>query len=111
VSGVAYVRANRERDRFRRDMAPLFDGYTVFLTPVAPGPAPKGLASTGDPRFCAPWSFIGAPSIALPSGLGGNGLPLAIQLVAGHGREEALLGAAVWCERVLGFTARPSVGR
>jgi amidase len=110
VSGVAYVRANRERARFRQDMAPFLDRYTVLIAPVAPGPAPKGLASTGDARFCAPWSFIGVPSITLPSGFARNGLPVAIQLVAGQGREGTLLGAAAWCEGVLGFSATPSVG-
>jgi Asp-tRNA(Asn)/Glu-tRNA(Gln) amidotransferase A subunit family amidase len=107
VSGVDYVRATRERDRFRAEMAELFERHTVLLTPVAPSPAPRGLASTGDPAFCAPWSFIGAPAIALPSGVAADGLPLAVQLVAGPHRETALLGAAAWCEAVLDFRAGP----
>lgn len=109
VAGVDYVRANRARLACRAAMAPLLARHQVLLTPVAPAPAPKGLASTGDPSFCAPWSFIGAPSIALPSGVAPAGLPLAVQLVAGPDREEDLLGAAAWCEEVLGFTASPTV--
>jgi aspartyl-tRNA(Asn)/glutamyl-tRNA(Gln) amidotransferase subunit A len=108
LSGVEYVRANRARLACRADMAPLFARYQVLLTPVAPAPAPKGLASTGDPSFCAPWSFIGVPSISLPSGIAPSGLPLAVQLVAGPEREEDLLGAAAWCEGVLEFTAAPT---
>jgi aspartyl-tRNA(Asn)/glutamyl-tRNA(Gln) amidotransferase subunit A len=104
---VDYVRAHRARDAFRADMRPLFGRFTVLLTPAAPGPAPRGLHGTGDPLFCAPWSFIGTPSIALPSGVGGDGLPLAIQLIAGPGRDADLLGAAAWCERVLDFRAAP----
>ena len=88
-------------------MAAAFGRYAVLLTPVAPAPAPAGLASTGDPRFCAPWSFIGVPAISLPSGIAATGLPLAVQLVAGPGREAELLGAAAWCEHVLGFSAGP----
>ncbi len=106
-SAVDYVRANRTRDAFRADMRPLFERFTVLLTPVAPGPAPPGLDSTGDPSFCAPWSFIGAPSIALPSGVGTGGLPLAVQLIAGPRRDAELLGAAAWCERTLDFRATP----
>jgi Asp-tRNA(Asn)/Glu-tRNA(Gln) amidotransferase A subunit family amidase len=109
VAGVDYVRANRARLACRAAMAPLLARHQVLLTPVAPAPAPKGLASTGDPSFCAPWSFIGAPSIALPSGVAPSGLPLAVQLVAGPDREGDLLGAAAWCEEVLGFTAGPTV--
>ena len=109
VPGVDYVRANRVRLACRDAMTPVFGRYGVLLTPVAPAPAPLGLASTGDPRFCAPWSFIGVPAISLPSGIAATGLPLAVQLVAGREREAELLGAAAWCEGVLGFTARPSV--
>ncbi len=109
VSGVEYVRANRARLGFRAVMAPLFERYQVLLTPVAPAPAPAGLVSTGDPLFCAPWSFIGVPSISLPSGISASGLPLGIQLVAGPDREDDLLGAAAWCEGVLDFKAAPAV--
>jgi aspartyl-tRNA(Asn)/glutamyl-tRNA(Gln) amidotransferase subunit A len=109
VSGADYVRANRTRLACREAMTPVFARYQVLLTPVAPAPAPLGLASTGDPRFCAPWSFIGAPAISLPSGLAASGLPLAIQLTAGPDQEAELLGAAAWCESVLGFTATPSI--
>ncbi|PYM07805.1 MAG: amidase [Candidatus Rokuibacteriota bacterium] len=109
LPAVEYVRANRARLQFRAETAPLFERYQVLLTPVAPAPAPKGLASTGDPSFCAPWSFIGVPAIALPSGIAGSGLPLGVQLIAGAHRDEDLLGAAAWCEGVLGFTAAPTV--
>src|SRR2546426_5710051 len=109
LPAVEYVRANRARLQFRAETAPLFERYQVLLTPVAPAPAPKGLASTGDPSFCAPWSFIGVPAIALPSGIAGGGLPLGVQLIAGAHRDENLLGTAAWCEGVLGFTAAPTV--
>lgn len=107
VPGVEYVRANRARLGFGEAMAPLLERYTVLLTPSAPAPAPKGLASTGDPVFCAPWSFAGVPAISLPSGVAASGLPLAVQLVAGPGSEERLLAAAAWCERILAFGAAP----
>jgi amidase len=107
LPAVDYVRANRARAAFRAAMAPLLEGHDVLLTPVAPSPAPPGLSSTGDPMFCGPWSFIGVPSISLPSAVGASGLPLAIQLVAAAGREDRLFAAAAWCERVLDFRASP----
>lgn len=108
VSGVEYVRAQHTRRRFREEMEPLLDRYAALLMPVAYTTAPRGLATTGDPGLCAPWSFAGLPAIALPSGLAPDGLPLAIQLVAGAFAEDRLLAVARWCEAALGFEAEPT---
>jgi Asp-tRNA(Asn)/Glu-tRNA(Gln) amidotransferase A subunit family amidase len=90
-------------------MAPLADRFDALLSPTASGPAPRGLSSTGDAFFCAPWSFAGMPSIALPSGVGPEGLPWSVQLSGGLFAEPRLLSAARWCEAVLGFPAAPAL--
>jgi Asp-tRNA(Asn)/Glu-tRNA(Gln) amidotransferase A subunit family amidase len=107
LPATVYVTANRARLAFRDDMMPLLAEYDALLSPTAPDPAPAGLRWTGDASLCAPWSFIGAPAISLPSGVASSGLPHAIQLVAGAGEESKLCNAAAWCERVLGFGAVP----
>ncbi|HXJ78466.1 MAG TPA: amidase [Candidatus Methylomirabilis sp.] len=107
ISAVDYLAAQQTRRAFRAEMAPIAGRYDALLLPTAPGPAPKGLGSTGDPYFCAPWSFAGMPAIALPSGLDGAGLPLSIQLVGGVLAEARLLAAARWCEEAIGFSATP----
>lgn len=104
---VDYVRAQQARCRFRDDVMPLLRDVDALLTPAAPSTAPRGLASTGDPWFCAPWTFTGVPAIALPAGVSPEGLPHAIQLVAAAGGDAALLAIAEWCERVLGMGAAP----
>jgi len=109
LSGVEYAVAQQQRRRFRAEMAPLFDHVDALLMPVAGTPAPKGLESTGDPTFCAPWSFAGLPAISLPSGLSRDGLPLAIQLVSGAFDEARLLAVARWCEPAIGFSAAPTL--
>ncbi len=96
-----YVRAQQTRRRFQEEMAPIFDRFDALLLPVVPAPAPRGLTSTGDPFFCAPWSFGGFPAIAVPSGVADDRLPLAIQLVAGANAEDRLLAVARWCETTL----------
>ena len=58
--------------------------------------------------LCAPWSFAGVPSIAIPTGLDDTGLPLGLQLVGASRALERLLGAAAWCEGVIGFDAVPA---
>ena len=107
VTAVDYVAAQQARHRFQDDVRQIFERFDALLMPVAPAPAPKGLESTGDPVLCAPWSFGGLPSIALPSGISTDGLPLAIQLVAGASAEDRLLDVARWCEARLSFSAQP----
>ncbi len=105
--GTEYVRAQRARLAFREAVIPVLAGHDALLSPTAPTTAPAGLAATGDASLCAPWSSAGVPAISLPSGLDAAGLPLAVQLVQAPGRLPRLLGVAAWCERVLGFAARP----
>ena len=105
---VAYVRAQRARLAFREEVMPLLAGHDALLSPTAPAPAPEGMA-TGDPWFCAPWSFAGVPACSLPSGVSAPGLPHAVQLVAAAERDAELLAVAAWCERVLDFKHSPSM--
>jgi Asp-tRNA(Asn)/Glu-tRNA(Gln) amidotransferase A subunit family amidase len=78
----------------KKTMDALFREYPVILTPAAPGPAPLGLGSTGDPRLNAPWTALGTPAISIPMTHGGP-LPLGLQLTAGPGDDALLLGLAV----------------
>lgn len=104
ITGSTYLRAQRIRNQFRQDMLKLMAGVDCILTPSAPTPALKGLENTGDPSFNAPWTFIGAPSITIPSGVTENTrLPLGIQIASNHFCEEKLLAIAQWCERIISF--------
>jgi len=105
---VAYARAQRARLAFRRDVMPLLAAHDALLSPTAPAPAPEGLGATGDPWFCAPWSFAGVPAISLPIGVSPLGLPHAIQLVGAADEDAAILAVAAWCERVVDFGLSPS---
>ena len=79
----------------------LLEHYDALLLPPASGPAPKGLASTGDSRFCAPATFSGLPSISLPCALV-DGLPIGVQLI---GRSDGpLLALAKHMEGKLNFS-------
>lgn len=77
--------------------------FDAILTPSAPGPAPVGLESTGDPSCCTLWSLTGFPALTLPIGLAPNGLPLGLQLAAPAGEDDRLLGVAAWCESCFAF--------
>jgi Asp-tRNA(Asn)/Glu-tRNA(Gln) amidotransferase A subunit family amidase len=106
ITAPQYLAAQVARRRVRAEVGAVAARYDALLLPTIGAPAPRGLASTGDPSFCAPWSFLGMPAITLPSGVAG-GLPLAVQLVGAPWSESRLLAAAAWCERAIGFDAGP----
>jgi Asp-tRNA(Asn)/Glu-tRNA(Gln) amidotransferase A subunit family amidase len=94
VSAVDYLAALDAARRLTNGIATIFDAYDAIITPAAPGVAPKGLASTGDPVFCTLWTLSGFPSLSLPLLAGSGGLPLGVQLVGPPGRDGRLLRTA-----------------
>lgn len=106
MTAATYLQAKHRQKALRAafDSWKQEQGLDVLLTPPAPGEAPRGLDSTGDARFCTPWSMLGVPAITLPAGFGPCGLPLGIQLVGAYHEDVELLRVAHWCERIL---ARP----
>jgi Asp-tRNA(Asn)/Glu-tRNA(Gln) amidotransferase A subunit family amidase len=66
-------------------------GIDVWVCPSAPGPAPKGITSTGSPLMNLPWTHAGMPAISLPAGHAANGLPLGLQCVGAFMADESLL--------------------
>jgi Asp-tRNA(Asn)/Glu-tRNA(Gln) amidotransferase A subunit family amidase len=85
----------------RQELAALFERHDLILTPSAPGEAPAGLGSTGDPRFNRTWTLLGTPCVHLPTGSGEAGLPVGVQLVGRPGDDARLLASAAWAERQL----------
>lgn len=81
-------------------VAELYRATPVILVPAAPGPAPLGLASTGDGRMNAPWTALGTPAISIPMPVL-KGLPLGLQLTADHGQDARVIRTAVRLQRVL----------
>jgi len=107
TTAADYVLAMRRRPALVADLERSLDGVDIALTPGAPAPAPRNTSTTGDASFQAPWTCAGLPAIALPSGVNEWGIPRGIQLVGHRWDDAALLRHALWCERVIGFAARP----
>jgi Asp-tRNA(Asn)/Glu-tRNA(Gln) amidotransferase A subunit family amidase len=80
-------------------MVEVYKSTPVIAVPAATGPAPAGLASTGDPSMNAPWTALGTPAISIPMPVA-PALPLGLQLTAAHGEDGVLLRTA---ERVSGI--------
>ena len=97
VSALDYQRACGRIRPIHESFLELFEQrYDAILTPAAPGVAPKGLASTGDPSFCTLWTLCGMPAVSLPLLQGANGLPLRVQRVGPRDGDARLLRTARW---------------
>lgn len=85
----------------RRFLAQVFDQADFILTPSAPGEAPLGLASTGDPVFNGIWTFLQTPCLNLPLTTGPGGLPIGVQLVCAPGRDVELFAYGTWLQNLI----------
>ena len=95
VTATEYLAALRDARRYADGMASIFEQFSdAILTLSARGVAPQGLEATGDPVFCTLWTLTGFPSLNLPLLANADGLPIGVQLVGAHGRDERLLRTA-----------------
>ena len=101
VTGAAYARANSQRAACNGLLRRLFDSIDVLACPSMPTPpfpvTARGLSGALDDgldmsllRFTAPSDFNGAPTISVPCGLNGEGLPLSLQFIGKHLEEKLL---------------------
>ena len=100
-----YRKAQRLRRLIRQDFLDAFDQVDLLLAPATPSTAfPRGaLTATGetdDPTrmygqdiYTVPASLAGVPALSIPCGLL-DGLPVGMQVIAPHFREDRLLDVA-----------------
>ncbi len=93
-SELREARAGRQKLRQLLQRTMEQRGIQVWISPAACGPAPRSLATTGDPVMNLPWTHAGVPVIGLPAGGDSNGLPVGLQCAAAWGCDERLLGWA-----------------
>jgi Asp-tRNA(Asn)/Glu-tRNA(Gln) amidotransferase A subunit family amidase len=103
VSGEQLEQARHGRSQLRRQLMKLMEqeGIDLWLSPPAPGPAPAGLNSTGDPVMNLPWTHAGLPTLTLPAGKNEMGLPLGLQLAARWYEDEKMLDWAADMEDIV----------
>ena len=92
--------ARKRGERYARDVDKLLDQYDVIVSPTVAarpplagildgsGPIRAQLASLPYVAFTALWNVTGHPAIAVPVGVGDDGMPLSVQLA---GRDEDIL--------------------
>lgn len=105
------VLLNKRRE-MRASHVALSSEFTALITLSAPGPAPIGHETTGDPIFAVNSSILGAPAINLPL-LEADGMPLGVQIIGYPGRGRELFALAHWIVATCGLTvlgSEPSKG-
>ncbi len=119
VRGADYANALLARRRLTRRISEWFGDIDFFVAPVIGFPAtPIGdreiemegslyLIRPHLNRFTSPFNLTGLPAMSIPCGLSKKGLPLAVQLVAGSGREDILIQVASALEKSFPFQAPP----
>jgi Asp-tRNA(Asn)/Glu-tRNA(Gln) amidotransferase A subunit family amidase len=96
IAAVDYLAALDWRAALSNGLDQLFDRYDAIVTPAAPGEAPAGLDSTGNPAFNGLWTLCGVPAVSLPLLQGPKGMPVGVQLVGRQGEDARLLRTARW---------------
>jgi aspartyl-tRNA(Asn)/glutamyl-tRNA(Gln) amidotransferase subunit A len=96
-----YGQAQKVRTLIKRDFEEAFRQVDVIAAPTAPHTAFKIGAHANDPLamyledvFTLPANLAGAPGISFNVGFDKDGLPVGMQLIGPHFREDVLLGAA-----------------
>ncbi len=111
-----YGKASQIRTLIMNDFKTAFGQCDVIASPVSPTPATKIGAHTGDPLamylsdiYTLSANLAGIPGISVPCGRSKEGLPIGLQLLAGHFQEAVLLRAAHHFEQATEFhRARPA---
>jgi Asp-tRNA(Asn)/Glu-tRNA(Gln) amidotransferase A subunit family amidase len=100
-SATEYLAALEAREEARGILAPLAVAADLVLAPSALGAAPEGLAFTGDPVMCRPWTLLGLPAANVPAYRRADGLPVGVQLVGLAGDDLSFLADLALAETVL----------
>jgi len=89
-----YSAARSAQSRGRNELASVLGGFDALMMPSAPGEAPRGLSTTGDPVFNRLASLLHVPAICVPVMKGPQGLPVGVQFVGTYGDDLRLLHLA-----------------
>ncbi|MEO8065635.1 MAG: Asp-tRNA(Asn)/Glu-tRNA(Gln) amidotransferase subunit GatA [Candidatus Doudnabacteria bacterium] len=108
-----YKKAKLAQQLIRKDFTDAFEKYDLLVTPTTPAPAFK-FGEKSDPLsmyladvFTVGLNIAGVPGLSMPAGMTKAGLPVGVQLVAGHFAEEKLFGAAHALELALNLKLKP----
>jgi amidase len=112
-----------ELNRARRRLARIYTEFDVWLGPTLARPAePWGNYNLGrrgvtienyveeilavPAQFTVPHNVLGSPALSLPLAMHSSGLPIGVQIGAGHAREHVLLQLGAAFEQAMPWAGR-----
>jgi Asp-tRNA(Asn)/Glu-tRNA(Gln) amidotransferase A subunit family amidase len=99
MTQAEYAALLARREAARAAYAALAGQVDAVISVTAPGAAPVGLETTGNP-IVVPGSTLGAPGVSLPV-LDGGGLPLGLQVLGFPQGDATVFAVAGWIEDAL----------
>ena len=115
ANAMDYARLERTRERFRAELDVTLSQVQAIAAPCMITPPPPTDFDRRAPaegmapfiQFTAPYDFSGHPTITLPLGLDGEGVPRAFQLIGPRLGEAGLVRMGSAFEGAAGFDAHP----
>jgi len=111
-----YLKASKVRTLILHDFLEAFKDVDLILTPVTPTPPFKIGEKISDPLqmylsdiFTIPVNLAGLPGISVPVGLTSDNLPVAVQAIGPHFRDELVLSLAYQIEKEVNKKFVPSI--
>ena len=92
ITTEQYIADRAKINDLRQTFFAAFERSDAYFWPATPGPAPKGLASTGEPKYIGPWTTLGGPLITMKTDKKSSGLPLGC-ILGGHPGMDLRIGA------------------
>lgn len=108
----AYYEMVQRKNDLKREFQDLLGTNGVFIYPVHPTVAPyhgEPMFRTFNFSYTAIINTLGLPATAVPLGLGSEGLPIGLQVVANMNQDRLCLAVAAELERAFGGWAAPKV--
>jgi Asp-tRNA(Asn)/Glu-tRNA(Gln) amidotransferase A subunit family amidase len=100
MTQAEYAALLARREAARAAYAALAGQVDAVVSVTAPGGAPVGLETTGNPIFVVPGSMLGAPALSLPV-LEDGDLPLGLQVLGFPQGDADVFAVARWIEDAL----------
>jgi aspartyl-tRNA(Asn)/glutamyl-tRNA(Gln) amidotransferase subunit A len=105
ISSAVYIRALRQMGEYRRAIGKVFESVDILITPTSPILPPTIAELLGDVdnlrnkeilmlRNTRPFNALGLPTISMPCGFTGTGLPIGMQITGAPWAEGSVLALA-----------------
>ncbi|WHY94756.1 amidase [Neobacillus cucumis] len=106
ITAHAYLEGLNKRAQWDQEISSLFEGIDIFVTPTIPVPpteidvieielgGERESVNESLIRFTSLFNVTGHPALSIPCGLSHESIPIGLQLIANHFREDLLIKTA-----------------